>query len=493
MGGARLLRRGLVAMLLALAGLPAAAPTSPAVAAGGIVVGNLSAPGTSGAIRVVAVAADKTGRYHTQTGDPSDAAQNPSRTVGDVPRVEDGGPGCAPAQPATDCFRTLAINDPTVNASAGDGTGLYRAGDTAIIVTDTKMFRPGDTIMIGSPHCNYARLGMTCERYLPGFGMIREQPTGEVVAVEGGDLGPGAFGPGVLRLSHPLTFDHHPGEQVVKLPTVYPGQDMRVDVPNRVLLGSHPAPLRVRATFIPPHGSRFPWDADFRRPLAAAYSKTVFEQIVHGPDGTTSFWLPREITYTTTVGRAFSIDSDDSWYTIEIVARDGAGRVVQDGIVRFKTNPLAIPFMTADPQRVFPGNAVQITGWVRDAFSPATMSRRVEDIDVNVVVSKPRGSQSFKASSCYDSEPGPDDICGGDVFGSTPDNHGNFNVRMGGTRCNEENLGICMRGNIYDRMGDTQDRGTYTVNATVRGVTPAVRGTTTFRVAWPDPLDGVVP
>lgn len=482
-----------MALLLALAGLPALAPTSPAIAAGGVAVGELSAPGTSGAIRVVPIAADKTGRYRSQTGDPSDIAQNPSRTVGDVPRIEDGGPGCSPAEPSKDCFRTLAANEESVNASAADGHAHYHAGDTSIIVTDTKHFRAGDTIMIGSPHCNYARLGMTCERYIPGFGMQREQPTGEIVAIEGGDLGPAVHGPGVLRLSHPLAFDHLPGEQVVKLPTVYPGQDMRIDIPNQAILGVHVAPLYVTATFIPPQASRFPWDADFRRPLAAAYSKTVFVQSVHGPDLTTSFWLPREITYTTTTGRTFDIGSDDDWYTVEIVARDESGRIRNDGILRFKTNPLAIPFMTTDPKRVFPGNAVQITGWVRDAFSPATLSRRVEDIDVNVVVAKPRGSQSFKASSCYDSEPGPDDICGGDVYGATPNNHGNFNVRMGGSRCNEENLGICMRGNVYDRMGDTQDRGTYTVTATIRGVVPAVRATTTFRVAWPDPLDGVVP
>ncbi|HVL90050.1 MAG TPA: hypothetical protein VM841_07435 [Actinomycetota bacterium] len=480
-----------VALLLALAGLPALAPLAPASAAG-ITVGGLSEPGTSGAIRVLSIAADKRGVYRPQTGDPNDRSQDPSRTVGDVPSIGDGGPGCAPVI-STDCFRSLAVNEASVNASATDGHAHYHAGDTSIVVTEVKHFRAGDTIMIGSPHCNYARLGLTCERYLPGFGMVREQPTGEIVAIEGGDVGPSVHGPGVLRLSHPLAFDHRPGEQVVKLPTVYPGHDLRIDVPNAALLGSHPPPLHVRATFIPPQGSRIPWDAGFRRPLARATSKTVFEQIVHGPDGTTSFWMPREITYTTTAGRTFSIDTEDSWYTIEIVARDGGGRVVQDGVARFKTNPLAIPFMTTDPQRVFPGNAVQITGWVRDGFSPATMSRRVEDIDVNVVVTKPRGSQSFKASSCYDSEPGPDDICGGDPFGATPNQHGNFNVRMGGTRCNEENLGICMRGNIYDRMGDTQDRGTYTVTATVRGVTPAVRAVTTFRVAWPDPLDGVVP
>ena len=479
-------------LLLALASLPVVAPLQPAAAAG-VVVGDLSATGTSGAIRIVSIAADKTGAYRTQRGDPNDLAHDPSRTVGDVARVEDGGPGCSPIEPARDCFRTLAINEEAINPSAADGDAHYHAGDTAIIVTDTKMFRAGDTIMIGSPNCNFARLGMTCERYLPSFGMVREQPAGEIVAIEGGDLGPSVHGPGVLRLSHPLAFDHDPGEQVVKLPTVYPGQDMRVDVPNAALLADHAAPLHVRATFVPPQGSRFPWDADFRRPLAAAYSKTVFAQVVHGADGITSFWLPREITYTTTVGRTFSIDGDDSWYTIEIVARDGAGRVAADGVLRFKTNPLAIPVLSADPARVVPGNAVQITGWVRDGFSPATLSRRVEDLDVNVVVAKPRGSQSFKASSCYDSEPGADDICGGDVLGATPNMHGNFSVRMGGSKCNEENLGVCMRGDVTGRMGDTEDRGTYTVTATLRGVTPPVRATTTFRVAWPDPLDGIVP
>lgn len=476
------------ALLLTLLTLMAPVPAP----AAGVVVNELSAPGTSGLIRVVAIAADKKGVYRTQHGDPNDPAQDPARTVGDVPRIEDGGPGCSAAA-TSDCFRTLATNEAAVNPSAADGHAHYHAGDTAIVVSDVSLFRTGDTITIGTTTCNMARLGMTCERYLPGFGMVREQPTGEIVAIEGGDIGPGAHGPGVLRLSHPLAFDHGPGEQVVKLPTVYPGQDMRVDVPNGALLIGAAAPLHVRATFVPPQGSRFPWDPDFRRPLAKTGSKTVFEQIVHGPDGVTSFWLPREITSTTTTGRTFSIDGTDSWYTVEIVARDGAGRVVQDGVLRFKTNPLAIPFVDADPQRVFPGNAVQIAGRVRDGFSAATLARRVEDIDVSVVVQKPRGSQSFKASSCYDSEPSADDICGGDALGATPNMHGNFVVRMGGSRCNEENLGICMRGDVYGRMGDTQDRGTYTVTATVRGVTPAVRATTTFRVAWPDPLDGVVP
>lgn len=44
------------------------------------------------------------------------------------------------------------------------------------------------------------------------------------------------------------------------------------------------------------------------------------------------------------------------------------------------------------------------------------------------------------------------------MFGATPNNHGNFNVRMGGTRCNGENLGICMRGNIYDLAGPARRR-----------------------------------
>lgn len=475
---------GAACLALALALLP---PAEPASAAGGVVRNGLTKPGTSGVLRVVAVAADRYGVWSVQHGDPYDRQQDQARTVGDrePPPPAGAGPACADNPAPTDCYRALGVNHPDANPSAADGHAHHHAGDSAIVVGEVSGFLAGDTILVGSPYCNMPRLGMTCARWVPGFGYVEEQPAGEIAHIT--SITGSGHGPGILRLHEPLAADHRPGEQVVKLPTVYLGQDMQVAVSNEALFDTDPVPfgpLTVRATLVPPQGRRSPWDPAVRRSLAVLGTKTVYEQQVEGPGGVTTFFVPREITAHATVGRTFDLRTDDSWYTVEVVARDPSGHVVQDGALRFKINPIAIASLVADPSRILPFDRVLATGLLRDASSPAALARRVENVDVDVVVRKPRGTRSFRVRSCYDYDASAADICGADPFLGQGNMHGNFFVQIGGTACNSRNPGHCTNPSRATRgMTDTQDAGQYRVEARVRRVVPAVLAATTFDVA----------
>jgi hypothetical protein len=170
-------------------------------------------------------------------------------------------------------------------------------------------------------------------------------------------------------------------------------------------------------------------------------------------------------------------------------------------VVRFKLNPASIVDLKAEnPRRpgvstFFPTESVEITGAVRDNSSPAALYRPVEDVVVDVDVTKPDGStSSYQVTSCVDTDPTPSDVCGGNIFRSQPNGHGKFLVTFGGpsglfiddddlddTTCNAGAFG-CL-GTVISGMLDTFDTGTYDVLATLRGYNPSVSASTTFDVA----------
>lgn len=515
--------------LLALTALAAMiAVTGGVVPASAVSHNNLSFPGTTGKIRVHSVFQDRTGVTVQQRGDQNDATTNPNRTVGDVPSNPSNiyTSPCTPAP--TDCLRTLGVNDPAVNPSASDGHAHYHTGDTKIIVNEVAGFRKGDSVMIGSPYCNHAFLGMTCKKFVPGFGIVDEQPTGEVVQVTGGDVAIGDHGVGVLELSGAgLTNDvcptpaplapcaHLEGTQIYKLSTLYSGQQMRVDIPHVDLLDCDillttcsPNDVTVTADFIPPQGSH---DPSFpRRPLA------LNRDIPNGPfaaevpatcgptpcgAGYFSFYIPKEITGTATIGNTFNVNKTDTWYTVEVKAVDSTdGHIVADGVVRFKLTPATINDLKAEnPTRpgasdFFPTESVEITGAVRDNSSAAALYRPVEDVIVDVDVTNPGGgTSSYQVTSCVDTDPTAGDVCGGNVFRSQPNQHGRFLVTYGGPNglylafnpetatCNGGLFGCVPQ--VIGGMMDTFDTGTYDVLATLRGYNPTVSASTTFDVA----------
>ncbi|HVL90052.1 MAG TPA: hypothetical protein VM841_07445 [Actinomycetota bacterium] len=514
--------------LLALTALAAMiAVTGGVVPAAAVTHNNLSFPGTTGKIRVHSIFQDNLGATKQQVGDTKDPTTNPNRTVGDVPvNVSNQfNTACTPA--ATDCLRTLAVNDPAVNISAADGHAHYHTGDTKIIVNQVAGFRRGDSVMIGSPYCNHAFLGLTCKKFVPGFGIVDEQPTGEVVQVVGGDIAPGNHGVGVLELGGAgLTNDvcptpaplapcaHLEGTQVYKLPTLYQGQQMRVDIPHADLLDCdillttcNPNDVTVTADFLPPQGSHDP--AFPRRPLALNRDNPngPFAAEVPATCGPTpcgagyfSFFIPKEITGTATIGNTFNVNKTDTWYTVEVKAIDSTdGHLVADGIVRFKLTPAALVELKAEnPTRpgvtkFFPTESVEITGAVRDNSSAAALYRPVEDVIVDVAVTKPNGStRRYQVTSCVNTAPaGATDSCGGNVFRSQPNGHGKFLVTFGGPSglhlgsnptCNPSSITTCLS-RVVNGMLDTSDTGTYDVLATLRGYRPTVSASTTFDVA----------
>lgn len=533
--------------LLALVCLAALLATMAITPAQAVVHNNLSMAGTQGRIRVRSVFQERTGATQLQRGDQRSTATNPNRTVGDVPAIKGNqyAAGCAPF--SSDCLRTLAPNDPTVNPSAADGHAHYHTGDKFVIVNEVSGFRRGDTVLIGSPYCNFPTLGATCKKFIPGFGLVNEQPVGEVANVVGGDVNPGDKGVGVLELggsglANTVCFTaslygpcaYEAGTQISKLETLYQGQQFRVDINHTDLLdcdttalppiSCNPNDVAVSATFLPPQGAH---DPSFpTRPLALNRDNMngPFAAVVPatcGPAtcgaGHFSFYIPKEITGTATIGRTFNVETPDTWYTVEVTAKDTVtGAVVADGVVRFKLNTVSIVGLKAEnPQQpgdntFFPGESVEITGGLRDNTSaPALAARPVEDVIVDVTVTRPDGSDAtYGVTSCVDTDPTPADQCGGNVFRSQPDGHGKFLVTFGGPQgvfihfigtnstCNGpsgpsaiEDLLLAPL-NLIDQcvltpvlsITDTLDTGTYDVEASIRGYSPPVTATTSFDV-----------
>ncbi len=506
--------------LAALATLIVATGLTPARA---VSHNNLSAPGTTGKIRVRPQFQDRTGATKLQAGDPKDASTNPNRTVGDVPKLP-GDLNPSPCTPApADCLRLAGNNDAAVNASAADGHTHYHVGDTTLIVNEVAGFRAGDTIQIGSPHCNYVSLGLTCKKFIPGFGLVNEQPTGEVATVVGGHVGIDDHGVGVLELASGLTLEHIEGSQIVKLATGYQGQQFRVDIPQVDLLNCdllfstcNTNSVEVRAWFLPPQGSHDP--AFARRPLFLNRDGKSFSALVPAACGIPggcgagffSFYIPKEITGTGTIGKTFSVDTPDTWYTVIVTATDVVtGGLVADGVQRFKLNPAAITELkaVADPRsgrtEAFPMESIEITGAVRDNTSAIGLARRpAEDIIVDVKVTQPSGSSStFQTNSCVDTDPTPADVCGGGLLGENPDGHGKFIITYGGPQgvflslgltttgpksptCNDESslFGLIPCAGAVFTMMDTFDTGTYDVLASLRGYKPAATASTSFDV-----------
>lgn len=541
--------------LTALAATLVATGFMPAQASGPVQVNNLSRPQRQSVIRVKPVLQDRTGLTKPQVGDEKDPTTNPNRTVGDVnppPPVGNGAP-CVPF--TGECYRSLAANDPAINPSAADGHTHYHTGDKFLIVNETAGFALGDTIMIGSPNCNHAFLGPTCKAFKIGFGVIDEQPNGEIAHIVAGDAHPAHHGVGVLELAEGLTRTfcyapaktpaadlcaHIEGEQVVKLQTTFQGQQARVDIPHFDLLNCGDpflvppgAPtcnandVAVSATFIPPQGSHNPSFPG--RPLALNRDNpngpfTALVPALCGPpnppcgSGLFSFYIPKDIMEHATIGKGFDVNTTDTWYSIKVEARDVvSGAVVADGIHKYKLNPVAILNLRAEnPTRpgddeFFPTESVEIIGEVRDNSSSAALYRPAEDLVVDVVVTKPDGSDaSFQTNSCVDTDPTPSDVCGGNIFRSQPNNHGNFLITFGGPS------GLFLfggTGSIFDDiinavvdpggtlmkltcnggaffcaidvafgMLDTFDTGTYEVDASLRNTKPQVTASNTFTV-----------
>ncbi|MGH2727993.1 MAG: hypothetical protein ACRDKS_13560, partial [Actinomycetota bacterium] len=191
---------------------------------------------------------------------------------------------------------------------------------------------------------------------------------------------------------------------------------------------------------------------------------------------------------------------------VEVTARDlVTNALIADGVVRFKLNPVVITDLKAEnPQSpgdntFFPMESVEITGGLKDNSSPPALANRpVEDVIVDVTVTRPDGSSaSYEVTSCVDTDPTPADQCGGNIFRSQPDGHGKFMVTFGGpqgvfintgipgiltttgpksTTCND----ICI--DALFSMTDTLDTGTYDVFAEIRGYNPTVSATATFDV-----------
>jgi hypothetical protein len=216
-------RRACAITALLLATVGAIAPQAGS-AAGAAVAYSLTPAGSVGRVLVRPVAANGTGAIVPLTGNPADDRQNPNRIAGytDVLPPNGNGPACSTVPETADCFRGLLSNSTALNASASDGHTHYHAGDQVIAVNEIKDFRRGDVIMVGSPHCDFARLGTSCRKLIDGV-VVDEQPAGEIAYVAGGDAFEGSHGTGVIVLADPLMFAHPEGTQVAKLPTAYTG------------------------------------------------------------------------------------------------------------------------------------------------------------------------------------------------------------------------------------------------------------------------------
>lgn len=472
-------RAALLTMAL-IAGLMAATPSR---GEGGR---DLTPPDALGDVRIRPVALQPDGSVAPLKGDPKFSFTNPNRTVGDVepPPPLGNGAACTDPSKPDDCARTLAVNDPALNPSAGDSHTHYHAGDRWILVNEVHSFDKGDTIMIGSPSCNFIVLGPTCRKYRPGFGFQSQQPTGEVAHVIGGDAGKGLTGPGALLLRDGLRNDHAEGTRVVKLPTAYTGQQLQVVIPHRFLLVGTSGPVTVTATLIAPDGSHDPSAYRFRLPVDHTHPDR-YERIVSSPAGDATFFIPRTMTRTATIGRGFDLATPDTWYAVVIEALDPLGTPVASGVARFKLNPVTMRDLRIDRTRTYPTYPVAIFGALRDATA---LARPVEDAAVEVMVTKPDGTtKGFYANSCTDNDPSALTVCGGDEVGYDRRHYGEFKIHVGGARglqfggggfgvcrpCAERNVGSAM---------DTSQQGTYRAIVSVFGVTPFVGGPVQWEV-----------
>jgi hypothetical protein len=363
-------------------------------------VNNLSQPGTTGDIRVRPITPGGPQGFHYNIGDGS-PKQNPNRTVGDVPVVAAN--ACTSVAPGQDCFRVLGVNGPF--QPAWDGHTHYHPGQTKVVINERKMFQKGDTILIGSQYCNHAFLGYTCKRVVDGV-LFDEQPVGEVNYIVAG-VGTGISGPGVIDLAFPMLahgkdingidIAFTEGTQVTKLPTVYPGQLLRVEVSKEDLkngfdftqdnFGPGGVPsvgedtrtgpgcpttpatqfpdlaedkpgsgdcipdykgVDVTAELIPPGCD--PGDEDCRRLLSHKGNPQTVQDFHHfvGPSdsGINGWTVPQNISGVGTIGRSYDSNTPDTWYTVEIIAhlvdQDGFIReqIVSDGLLRWKPNSI---------------------------------------------------------------------------------------------------------------------------------------------------------
>lgn len=495
------------ALALAAVGVGIIGSVVPAHAIGALTVNNLSFLGTQGLVRARATFNDGTGATVLQQGVPTQPATNPNRTIGD---------NVLPMTFNTPGLRTLGNNP-----FAGDGHTHYHAGNTQLLVDDVSAFALGDTVLVGSPYCNFAFRALNCKAGVPA---ANEQPLGQVVHVVGGDIG--QSGPGLLEISPGLTANPQcaivggfgpcaliEGSRVTKMPTVYQGQQLRIDVGHADLLYGSPNPVAVTADFIPPQGSNDP--SYPRRPLTLNRDTGLTSAIVSNTcpcgSGFFSFYIPKEIMVTQTIGNTFNVDLGHTWYTIVVTARDTVTNQVRaDGVLRFKPNAVAITQFEPDQQTIEVTQAVNLRGRLRDNTSAAALTRLpVEDVIVDVVVTKPSGVQSsYQTTSCVDTDPGTADRCGSDPF-QTSNGHGTFQVRVGGLQglfvgipnvpsstlnCSGQvkplqpntypallNVPGCALAPVLSAM-DTLEIGTYDALATLRGYNPPVARSTTFDV-----------
>lgn len=487
-------RIGFATALLALTMAAVVAPSHAAT------FKTLTPAGSLGALRLKGSVQMKDGTTNDLHADLYRPQTDQNRTVGDA------GIGAACS---TDCARYLLPNDPSINPSATDGHTHYHAGDRYLLVSDAYGFLNGDTLSVGSSACDFETLTLMCRRYRSGIGIVNEQPTGEnagLLALTGGTDST-AHAPGVFQLAQPLTNSHAEGEQVAKLETHFPAQQMRATVPNTAVWDG--APVNVHAWLIEPQGSR---DASaIRYPLETSRRSKSFSRAVGGPTGTSDFYVPRELMYTLTVGPGYSIATTDTWYTLVMDATDADGIVRARGYFRFKLNPIQVVNFKPDHDPVLATTQVRVGGLLADGGNPASLDRPAQDIMLDMKIKKPVGTKSYKMHSCADVDPGPRDVCGtGDVFLAHPAEHGAFYATIGGTHCSDErdtsyvaavpdlrlpdasmvqSYRSCAVG-ASSSFQDTQIQGTYTATAVVRYLVPVVQGTTQFHVT---PLTPVGP
>jgi hypothetical protein len=450
-------------------------------------VNNLSQPGTTGKIRVRPITPGGPNGFHYNIGDGS-AKQNPNRTVGDVPVV--AGNECTAVAPGQDCFRVLGLNGPF--QTGWDGHTHYHPGDTQVVINERKFFQKGDTILIGSPYCNHAFLGYTCKRVVDGV-LFDEQPVGEVNYIIGG-VGTGLVGPGVITLAQPLLAHGKDingidiafleGTQVTKLPTVYPGQMLRVEVSDEDLrngfdftqdnfgpggsAGSDGFPdykgVDVTAELIPPGCD--PGDEDCRRLLSHKGNPQTVQDLHHFVEPTDSgisgWTVPQNISGVGTIGRSFDSNTPDTWYRVEIIAhlvdQDGfiKDQVVSDGLLHWKPNPIDFDVidcandgvggsddddLCANPKTQIPGGRVDIRGRVVDNSNFAARDRRVENVLIKVEVTDPdNGKTRQYVNTCFDTDgdaSNTQDNCSV-RFPTKPkaeNHHGEFQATVGAGQC----------------------------------------------------------
>lgn len=431
-------------------------------------VNNLSKPGTTGDIRVRPITPGGPSGFRYNIGDGS-AKQNPNRTVGDVPVIAAN--ACTAVAPGQDCFRTLGVNGPfQPTPPAWDGHTHYHPGQTKVVINERKFFQKGDTILIGSQYCNHAFLGYTCKRVVDGV-LFDEQPVGEVNYIVAG-VGTGIVGPGVIDLAFPMLahakdlngidIAFTEGTQVTKLPTVYPGQLLRVEVSDEDLRGEFdftqdnagpggapsvgednvlppgedcPGPcdgipdfrgVDVTAELIPPGCD--PGDEDCRRPLSDKFNPKTEQDFHHfvepSDSGITGWIVLQNISGVGTIGRTYDSNTPDTWYTVEVTARlvdqDGFIRdqIVSDGLLRWKPNPIDFDIidcandgiggaddddLCARPKTQIPGGRVDIRGRVVDNSNFAARDRRVENVLVRTTVTDPDGGTTvLRSNTCFD-------------------------------------------------------------------------------------------